>query len=231
MSLISGLEIPKHKLVVIKDSNNNSKCSNLIYDDDLSFKLTSSFGNLWDAHGNNLMTMLSSGSKGKIPSGQFVMQGMQIWQSTDPLSFSLGCKLETVNNAYNDVYVQSMNLAQLCLPYKSKNSKGQTNGMLATLVPPGPNLIKILTEGFEKISDLMAKLNVGEESKGTYNIDVGQHFHFKNVIITSCQPTFSKFVDEDGYPMSADIELEFSTCEIATTDMIADIQQSAQSNG
>lgn len=233
MSVISGIETPKHKLVQIKYGDNTSVIDkDLIFDEDLSFKLSSSFGSLWDAHGNNLMTMLSSLTKGKIPSGQFVMQGMQIWQSTDPLSFSLTLKLVTINNAKEDVFIPALTLAQLPLPMKSKNANGVTNSMLATLIPAGPNILKILTEGhFESINDFLAKLNGGTDSKGTYNVNVCGYLEFVSVIITSCNPTFSKYVDESGYPISADVELEFTTCQIATTDMLADMMKTNGNKG
>lgn len=224
MSVISGLTIPNHKLVKIKGKDNISIVDNdLIFDDDLSFKLSSSFGSLWDAHGNNLLTLLSSASSGKIPSGQFVMQGMQIWQSTDPLSFSLDLKLYSKTNAKNDVWNPSLKIAQLPLPMKSKNANGKTNEMLATLIPAGPNITKILEQGgFKGLSDFLAE-KVGVESKGTYNINIGGYVEFKSVIITSAVPTFSKNVDDSGYPVQSSIELEFTTCEIATTDMLTDL--------
>ena len=232
MSVISGLETPSHKLVQIKYGNDESVINkDLIFDEDLSFKLSSSFGSLWNAHGNNLMTMLSSATKGKFASGQFVMQGMQIWQSTDPLSFSLSLKLVTVNNAKEDVFIPALTLAQLCLPMKSKDSNGTTNSMLATLIPPGPNILKILTEGyFKDIKDFLAE-KLGTNSKGTYNVNVCGYLEFISVIITSCNPTFSKYVDESGYPISADIELEFTTCQIATTDMLADMMKTNGNKG
>lgn len=224
MSVISGLTIPKQKIVKIKGKNDVPIIENdLIYDEDLSFKLSSSFGNLWEAHGNNLMTLLSGGSKGKVPSGQFVMQGFQIWQSTEPLSFSLSLKLYSKDNARKDVWQPSLKLAQLCLPMKSKNSNGQTNQMLSTLIPPGPNLTQILKSGgFNNLSDFLAE-KTGADPQGTYNIDVGGYVNFLSVIITSANPTFSKQIDGSGYPISATIDLEFTTSEIATTDMISNI--------
>lgn len=226
MSVISGLNIPKHKIVKIKGKNNTSIIDNdLIYDDDLSLKFSSSFGNLWDAHGNNLMSLLSSVSKGKIPSGQFVMQGIQIWQSTDPLSFSLDLQLYSNGNAKKDVFDCALILSQLILPMKSKNSEGTTNEMLSTLIPSGPNITKILQEGgFTKLSDWLAD-KTGTESKGTYNINIGGWVEFKSCIITNANPTFSKNVDDSGYPIKANIELEFTTSQIATTDMLAELMQ------
>ena len=59
MSITDGINIPKHKLVKIKGKDNKSMVdANLIFDDDLSFKLSSSFGSLWEAHSNNLLTLI-----------------------------------------------------------------------------------------------------------------------------------------------------------------------------
>lgn len=224
MPVINNTNIPRHKLVKILDKNSNSIINkNLIFDEELSFDLSSSFGSLWDAHGNNLLTLLSSGTNGKVPSGQFVMQGMQIWQSTDPLSFSLPLKLYSVNNAKDDVFIPALRLGQLTLPTKNNGSKGTSNEMLATLIPPGPNLTQILKNGgFTKLSDFLAE-KTGVEAKGTYNVSVGGYVTFESVIITNCNPTFSKTVDDTGYPIQADIELKFTTSQIATTNMLENL--------
>ena len=232
--------IPSYKLVKITGANNSSVTGNipLILDDELSIKVSSKYGELWEASPNNFMNLLSS-SFG-LPSGQFALQGVQIWQSTDPIELSITVKLEMDTDSYRDVIAPTIALMNTCLPTKGNNGaktqmneKGNflvealTNLKLKTLIPPGPNLQAIwnaVSNGSanDAVNQALAHFNKG--TNGVYKVKIG-YATFNNVIIKNVEPTFSSEMSYSGtqfnyYPVSASLSLEMMTMEIATTDMI-----------
>lgn len=225
--------IPENRLIEIRAGDSSIIDVPLFFEDDFSIKASSKFGSIWDAEPNNLLSLLASSAGGItdkiLPSGQFAMQGSQIWQSTDPLTFSFSASLYMIDSGLNDVVKPAMALVQTCLPTKAEMSNdiniGKVNIKLTTLIPPGPNLQAILnTSG-------VTNKNTGESffkngARGTYTLKIGRFLTIPNVIITSAEPTFSKICDEDGYPISASIDFEITTMEIATTDMITNMVKS-----
>ena len=229
-------EIPPYKIVKIKD-NEGSIIGNtpLILDDEFSIKVTSKYGQLWESSPNNLMNLISSSFN--VPSGQFALQGVQIWQSTDPLDIEIDAYLEMDNDSYLDVVYPTLILMQSSLPSTSNGSESGLRGAteqliekhfnlkLKTLIPPGPNiqsLVQIMSsDKNNKISELISKRN---GAKGLYTVEIG-FATFNNVIIKSVEPTFSKEYSLSNYknkyyPVGASLSISMSTMEVATTDMI-----------
>lgn len=226
-------DIPPQKLVKIYMADNKLVTSKpLILDDDLSIKVNSKFGELWQSSSNNFMTLASS--LFGIPNGQFTLQGVQIWQSTDPITINIDVDIEMDRDPYEDVIVPVQTLMSLVLPKKSKmvmgNEKSNSNLKISTLIPPGPNVQAIVNsmKDDSKFSELASNLleNFSQGSRGVYNVTIG-YVNFVNVIITSAEPTFSKEMSYSTlrqnklYPVSAKVSLEISTMEMATTDMVA----------
>lgn len=232
-------DIPSYKIVKITGANNSSVTGKipLILEDELSIKVSSKYGELWEASPNNFMNLLSS-SFG-LPSGQFALQGVQIWQSTDPIDLSITVKLEMDTDPYNDVIAPTVALMSTVLPTKgSMGEKSQIGGLgfaqkaisnlkLKTLIPPGPNLQAIWsTISSEGMSDDMgnALANFDKGENGVYNVKIG-YAYFNNVIIKNVEPSFSSEMSYSEsqmnyYPSSASLSLEMMTMEIATTDMM-----------
>ena len=221
-------DIPENKLVKIYKSGETQTIipQPLIMDDEISIKCSSKFGQLWEASPNNFLNLLSSSLR--TSSGQFALQGAQIWQSTDPLSLSIKCRLEMDTDSYQDVVYPSKVLMQTCLPeinehegYIDKIAKKINNNLkLKTLIPPGPNIQALLREmGIDS--------ETKTESKGVYDITIG-FVTLKSAIITSVEPTYSKSYAVSSsknklFPSSADLSIEIQSMEIATTDMIENI--------
>ena len=223
-------DIPNTRLLKVFEHNRSGTLATLFVDDEVSIKASSKFGQLWEAQPSNIMNLLS-GSFG-LPSGQFALQGAQIWQSTEPLSFNITGHLYADKNAYKDIILTTKALMSCALPTYSGGSKmmseanefleSKMNLQLKTLIPPGPNIQTLL-------DSMSVNNNTGAKSrgKGTYDIKIGC-FTFANVIITGVQPTFSKMPTVASYkskisipcPIKVDIDLEFVTMEVATTDMI-----------
>lgn len=225
--------IPENRLIEIRSGNTSIIDVPLFFEGEFSIKASSKFGTIWDAEPNNLLSLLSSSAGGVtdkvLPSGQFAMQGSQIWQSTEPLTFDFSASLYMINSGLNDVVKPAMALLQTCLPTKAEMSNdikiGKVNIKLTTLIPPGPNLQAILnTSGVTNNDTGDSFFKNG--ARGTYTLKIGRYLVIPNTIITSAQPTFSKMCDEDGYPVSANIDFEVTTMEIATTDMVTNILKS-----
>lgn len=232
-------DIPSYKIVKIKD-NEGSIIGNtpLILDDDFSIKVNSKYGQLWESSPNNLMNLISNSFS--IPSGQFALQGVQIWQSTDPLDINITVNLEMDSDSYLDVVYPSLILMQCSLPSYANGSEGGIRGTteeliekhfnlkLKTLIPPGPNiqsLVQIMSSNKNnKISELISKRT---GSKGLYTVEIG-FATFNNVIIKSVEPTYSNEYSLSDYknkycPVGASLSIEMSTMEVATTNMILDM--------
>ena len=245
MADIFNLEwnIPDNKIVRIyyKDGATPLVTQPLILDDEFSIKTSSKFGQLWEGSSNNFMSLLSNSFN--LPSGQFALQGAQIWQSTDPINISIKCKVEMDTDPYSDVIVPTFVLMQTTLPKiresVQENFEGtetkliDLNLKLKTLIPPGPNLqtlINLMKKGNQTASKSKSLLasNENEGMNGVYNVKIG-FCTFKNVIITSVEPTFSKTYatsiakSNKKFPISADLSIEMTTMEVATTDMIKDL--------
>jgi len=230
-------DIPQNRLVEIIDGSKTPIFPQpLILNDEISIKIKSNYGQLWEASPNNFLNLLSSATEGKIGSGQFALQGAQIWKSTDPINIDINVSLEMDKDPYNDVIVPTFLLMQRTTPSINTTSgfittavESVTNLKLQTLIPPGPNfqaLAKLMKNG-ESVGDklLNDETNNGVTAKGVFKVKVG-FVTFFNVIITGVEPLFSKTVapstSKGGklFPIGADLSLSMSTMEIATSDML-----------
>ena len=101
-------DIPSYKIVKVYNADAEGTPTlvtdkPLIMDDELSIKVTSKYGELWQSTPNDFMTLLSSAFG--IPNGQFTLQGVQIWQSTDPINISITVDLEMDTDSYDDIII------------------------------------------------------------------------------------------------------------------------------
>ena len=233
-------DIPQSRLVTIYRSGGVPIVETpLIMDDEFSIKTSSKFGQLWEASSNNFLSLLSSTFN--VPSGQFALQGAQIWQSTDPVDIDVKVVLEMDTDPYIDVIAPTYLLLQTCLP--SINNKTSTqaeefvtthlNLKLQTLIPPGPNintLIDLMKKDKNKVG-INSSLLAGNSGKnGVYNVKIG-FATFYNVIIKSVEPSFSKTFAvslskaNKLYSCRAELSITMTTMEVATTDMIVTMEQ------
>ena len=232
-------DIPSNKIVEIFIGDGSTKLISqpLILNDDFSIKASSTFGELWEASPNNFLNLLSS--QFNIPSGQFALQGAQIWQKTDPISININVSLEMDKDPFIDVVAPSLVLTQTTLPKIRGNISEKNNNFfsenlnlkLKTLIPPGPNLqtlINLMKNNNNTASNTNALLAGNNGLNGVYDVRIG-FVKFHNVIIKSVEPTYSKTVaisnSKNGklFPVRADLSIEMCTMEVATTDMISSI--------
>ncbi len=230
-------DIPQYRKVeIINRSGNIVGKHPLILDEDFSIKLSSKYGQLWEGSSSTLATLMSSANV--IPSGQFALQGAQIWQSTDPISLSFSVRLEMDSDPYNDVVIPVLLLSQQILPSVADGYGSSVlssaeeliestfNIKLKTLIPPGPDYKSLITMMSDDIDeDSKSYYLMGSNtSKGLCRVKIGFAL-FDYMVITSAEPSFSKEVALSAtknkyYPVSASVQLELISMEVATTDMM-----------
>lgn len=137
--------------------------------------------------------------------GQFKQLGFQTWTGTKPMETSFTVNLHMKTDAKKDVLEPALALARLCLP---------TEGSGGALIAPGPSILSAL-EGSESSDDSLEVGRVLHCYLGNYVL--------RNVIVKRAQPTFSKYIDDNGFPISAKIDLSVLTIFSATTQMLDDI--------
>jgi len=220
--LLDGTDVFEH---LKKDMSNLVTPVNLIYTDDTTLELNSKFSNLLNIKGSNLLTLLSGATGGVVPSGQFGIQGIQVWEETDPIEFSLSVELHMgKNGGKTDVVIPALALSKLTLP----SYKGGDNKKGMSLIPPGPDLKDVLklVGSSIGINDLFGN---GRDKKsanqggGLLTVQIGKFLTISNIILTKVEPTFSSILDEDGMPIHCKLLIECRTVEVATTYMITQI--------
>lgn len=188
----------------------------MLLESDVSISMSSSFSSVSGGRGGSsspqLLTLLSgvmrdSGlnrSAGWV-GGQWKQLGFQTWSGTQPLTTTITINLYMEEDAKKEVLEPAMALARLCLP--SEVSGG-------ALVPPGPSIISAL-EGSIETEDSI-------ESGRIIHCYIG-NFVMRNVIILKAEPTFSREIDDRGFPIAAKVDISISTIFSATTQMLDDI--------
>lgn len=228
-------DVPEHRKLIVGGTT-------LILDEDVSIKCSSKYGPLWEAQPSNLLNLLSNSAG--LPSGQFALQGVQIWQSTDPLTVDVSGTRYMNTDPYTDVVEAVKTLMNLCIP-KLSNGTGtiaesidkfmeeKLGISMKTLIPPGPNiqyLASKVASGTESglFTSALNKLsNAGVGAQGGTYVQIG-NFNFYDSIITSVEPTFSKEVAKSTtkgkyYPISANVSITFTSAMIPTPSMIGSI--------
>jgi hypothetical protein len=175
--------------------------------EDYTITLTSEFRRLADDFQNEVTqaidmagAMVKSLSGGKAGfSSQFKQLTTQVWDHTEPAQVSISVTFDRISNAGNDIMQIVKNLCSLPLP-------GEGAG--GNLVPPGPSPI----EGI----GLDALLNGASGTKDTcINFTIG-NMKFNRYLVAKAEPTFNKFTDDSGYPISVTIALDLISMWAAT---------------
>jgi hypothetical protein len=178
--------------------------------EDYTISLSSEFRKLADDFQNEVTQLIDiagattkSLSGGKIGfSSQFKQLTTQVWDHTEPANVSLGITFDRKSNAGKDIMQIVRDLCSLPLPKEDDNGN---------LTPPGPSPI----EGI----GLDALLGGAKGTKDTYvNFTIG-NMKFNRYLIVKAEPTFNKFTDDSGYPISVTISLDFVSMWAATKSL------------
>lgn len=127
--------------------------------------------------------------------------GFQTYASAKPITATLNCSLMAISDAWEDVVNPVRTIQNLVLP------TAITGGFLTDF--PGVDPLVALTGGSLSLS----------KSYKDASITVGR-IGFNHVIFNDVNVTFSGEVDTKGYPIYADITIDFETSYFATTNML-----------
>lgn len=179
----------------------------LYLDNDFTLSLNSSFQELIPTEGsgifNQITSAISLATKGKFSIGTSYKEfGLNVWQKTDPISFNFTVSLHRITNSYYDVFLPAKKLMKIPLPIDMRKNKEGLRGL--GLMPPGPNLVEILSEGSYLSSGYLYKIKIGQLS-------------FYPVIIKKVEPTFSLDIDDTGYPVKCILSIDAQGVYTATT--------------
>jgi hypothetical protein len=174
--------------------------------EDYTISLTSEFRRLADDFQNEvteaidvLGATIKSFSRGKIGfSSQFKQLSTQVWSGTEPAQVAIGVTFDRISNAKNDIMQIVKDLCALPLP-------GEGAG--GNLIPPVPSPIE----------------GVGIDAFGSsdthINFTIG-NMKFNRYLIVKAEPTFNKFTDDSGYPISVTIAFDFISMWAATKPVV-----------
>jgi len=176
----------------------------MILEEDITLSLSSEFSPLFGGGDNKILRILETSgriSKGAFGVGfstKFKQFGLQVWRSTDPLSFqaTVGFYVNKERaDAFNQVYKPIMTLAQIPLP------DALASGIL---VPPGPTEVDLIDKSQNDI----------------YSLEIGSMLRIDQIIIKKAEPTLSTETDNFGYPIWGKIALDIQSVFTATKNLV-----------
>jgi hypothetical protein len=175
--------------------------------EDYTVSLTTNFKRLADDLQNRVTDFIDIvGATAKSLSGgrlgfssQFKQLSTQVWDNTEPAAVSIGVTFDRKSNAETDIMGIVRDICSIPLP---------AEGAGGNLIPPGPSPI----EGV----GLEALLGGQAGTADTYvNFTIGK-MKFNRYLLTKAEPTFNRFTDDSGFPISVTIALEFISMWAAT---------------
>jgi hypothetical protein len=179
--------------------------------EDYTVSLTSEFRSLADDFQNEVTQAIDvvgatakSLSGGKIGfSSQFKQLTAQVWDHTEPAGVSIGVTFDRKSNAEKDIMAVVRNVCSLPLPEE---------GPGGNLTPPGPSPIEgigldALLGGATGASDVYINFTIG-------------NMKFNRYLLVKAEPTFNKYTDDSGYPISATIAFEFISMWAASKNTV-----------
>ena len=204
-----------------------AKGSKVVIDDisgvlaeDLNINLKSQFRTLASDFQNEITKMIdiagatSRSLFGKGFSSQFKQMTTQIWDKTDPARFNLNVEFHrTFNDPDRNVSGSNVMaiVKRFCrIPLPGETFSGSGVGMLE---PPGPSPI----EGIGL--DAIIGGEAGADVRGYVNVTIG-NMRFNRLLMESAEPTFNKYTDDSGYPISCRVAFSFISIWAATKPTI-----------
>lgn len=179
----------------------------MILEEDITLSLSSEFSPVWGGSigpegllGDVITSAVGAAFGGKSYTGKFKQMGIQMWRSTDPLSFGPTIAFyadKTDFNPREQVYEPIMTLCKIPLP-------GEGPGGI--LSAPGPTLINFLGD-------------IGD-NPDRFSLQIGRILYIPQIIIKKAEPTFSTETDQNGYPIWGKVQLDIQSINVATKEML-----------
>jgi hypothetical protein len=190
--------------------------------EDVTINLKSNFRPLASDFQNEITQMVDvagatirSLSGGKFGfSSQVKQLTTQVWDKTDPARFNINVEFHRVplNKNSGPQNVSGKNVMDVIKRFCSIPLPAEQAGGM--LVPPGPSPIEGI--GLDAILRGEREANVS----GYVNIIIGS-MKFNRILMEGAEPTFSKYTDDSGYPVSCRVAFSFVSVWAATKSMVA----------
>jgi hypothetical protein len=210
---MSNIRIPRGRQIeILRDGESILPGFPLTIENDVTLSVSSSFNPLFSG-GDPIQKLITQIGKaiasvgGTGFGGTLKQMGIQVWESTDPLSlnlvmsFYLGMKNQW--DGLEEVKRPIFELMKLTLPSEGKGG---------TLIAPGPSPLDV----FKGVNE---KLNIKTQ---TISLDLGGILYLPEIIVKEVQPTFGKEIDDNGYPVWGQVSVDIQTLFIATSDLLDD---------
>lgn len=147
----------------------------------------------------------------------------QIWDKTDPARFNMNVEFHRTFNGLNNINnVSGSNVmaivAKFCkipLPDETFGDKG-VGGVIGMLEPPGPSPVQGF--GIDQLLNDVAGIDISAPEM-YINVTIG-NMVFRRLLMEKAEPTFSKYTDDSGYPISCRVSFDFVSLWAATKSMI-----------
>jgi hypothetical protein len=186
--------------------------------EDITINLNSNFRSLASDFQNEITQMIdmvgatSRSLFGRGFSSQFKQMTTQIWDKTDPASFNLNVEFHRVpldNNGPQNV--SGENLMRVVKSFCTVPLPAElTGGMLE---PPGPSPIEGI--GIDEMTGMQDEAAI----RGFVNVTIGS-MRFNRLLMRKAEPTFNKYVDDSGYPISCRVAFDFISVWAATKNIV-----------
>ena len=164
---------------------------------------------------NVFLGALKSMSSGLINgSASYKQMGALVWRHTDNFAMSFSLEFHYTYDAMTEVVRPIEAVCELALPGETRTGNLQMPGpsILEALHPSFPNMPPSSRDG------IPVPVEDKEDGCDTYiNITIG-NLLFMGWVIVSAEPTYSKFLDEDGVPIYAKVAVEAKSVHSATKD-------------
>jgi hypothetical protein len=155
-------------------------------------------------------------------SSQFKQMTTQIWDKTDPAQLSLNVEFHrTFNDPDKPRNVSGANVMSVIKSFLQVPLPAE--GLAGNLTPPGPSPIEGI--GLDELVGMVtggkvdAAINV--QARGIVNVTVG-NMTFRRMLMQKAEPTFNKYPDDSGYPISCRVAFNFISIWAATQQMISE---------
>lgn len=196
----------------------------VILTEDITFSVSSTFQPIMGGGGSTLQNWINLAGRevfdrtGAGFSTQFKQFGAQQWINTDPLTinFTAHFYMGSTNryDAKEEVYIPTLRLASMVLP---KEIERGDRGITGNLIGPGPN-----------ISTILGKADTGDNFEGIWNkLEIQNILSIEPIIVRRAEPVFSNEVDSNGYPISSKVQMDISSVNTATVQMLANYRAPA----
>jgi len=214
--------VPPGSMAIISNEKGEIiACGSLL--EEYTIGLDSKFGQLIDSSADNAFSVLGGALK-SMTSGRFGFSanfkqfGFVHWQGTEPVQIQFSLEFHYTYSAFEEVVSPIRRLCKLPLPGE---------GPFGNLIPPGPSVLEAIkgpNTNMPPKSEDASPVGIDEDrtkkSADLYiNIKLGNML-FMGCVVTKVEPTFSKFVDGDNFPIYGRVAVNAQTMYTATKENI-----------